>query len=60
MRAVARGGDVGGDKVAESLVVIFGGDLVVKRPSFTDSGQYKSVQELVIFVWYRACPKLDQ
>ena len=51
---------MGGDKVAESLVVIFGGDLVVKRPSFTDSGQYKSVQELVIFVWYRACPKLDQ
>ena len=59
MRAVARGGDVGGDRVAESLLVIFGGDLVVKRPSCTDSIEDKSVQELVIFVWYRACPKVQ-
>ena len=60
MRAVARGGDVGEDRVAESLLVIFGGDLFVKRPNCTDSGEDESVQELVIFVWYRACPKLEQ
>ena len=50
---------MGGDRVAESLLVIFGCDSVVKRPICTKSGEEKSVQELVIFFWYRSCPEVQ-
>ena len=59
VRAAARDGSVGGDKVAKSLFVIFRGDPVIKGRGCTNSGEEESVQELVIFVWYRACPEVQ-
>ena len=59
VRAVPRGRSVGGDRSAESLFVIFRGDPVLKKPGCTNSGEEESVQELVIFAWYRACPEVQ-
>ena len=59
MRTVARSKEVGRDKVAEALLAISERDLAVKRSKWTENGEKKNIQKLVIFVWYSymACPK---
>ena len=49
MRTVARSKDVSGDRVAETLLAISEGDLVVRRFSWTDGGEDRPYKILVVF-----------
>lgn len=48
-RTVARSQVVGGNRVAQTSIATPEGDLVVKRFSWTDGGEDKPLQDLVIF-----------